>query len=221
MVDLDLNGKGMTSQRTRDRLVARLARQGISNDEILAVLGTLPRHLFVDEALAHRAYEDSALPIGYGQTLSRPFIVALMTQTLLNVPRGRVLEIGTGTGYQTAVLAAMAGVSRVYTMERLASLAERAETRLRKLRCRSVRFRHGDGYLGWPGEAPFDGILLTAAPRRVPDALLEQLGIGGRLVAPVGAEDSQELRIYDKTAHGVETSTRNDVRFVPLVKGLR
>ncbi len=221
MSRFDLVGIGMTSQRTRDRLVERLREQGIEDEDVLGLLGSLPRHIFVDEALAQRAYEDSALPIGHGQTLSRPYVVALMTQTLLDVPRARVLEVGTGSGYQTAVLAAHPGVRKVYTLERLGPLLERAEERLRALKCRDVRYRHGDGYLGWPENAPFDGILLTAAPRQVPDALLEQLAPGGRLIAPVGNTAGQELRVYDRSPAGIEVNRVEDVRFVPLRKGLR
>jgi len=221
MSKFDLLGIGMTSQRTRDRLVTRLAEQGITNADVLSAIGSVPRHIFIDEALAHRAYEDSSLPIGNGQTISQPFTVALMTQTLLNVPRARILEVGTGSGYQTAVLASMSCVTRVYSMERLASLGIRAEERIRALKGYNVRFRHGDGYKGWPEEAPFDAILVTAAPREVPPPLLEQLNVGGRLVVPVGNDDAQVLKIYDRTDDGYNVSSVNQVRFVPLVKGLR
>jgi len=220
MSQYDLVGIGMTSQRTRDRLAKRLAEQGIKNQEVLAALASVPRHIFIDEALAHRAYEDSSLPIGHGQTISRPFTVALMTQTLFEKPRSRILEVGTGSGYQTAVLASMSGVVRVFSIERLGPLKERAEERLRALRCRHVRLRHGDGYSGWPGEGPFDGILVTAAPRQVPAALLEQLSVGGRLVVPVGDDGGQVLEVYDRAESGLEKSSVDQVRFVPLVKGL-
>lgn len=219
MSTYDLNGIGMTSQRTRDRLVQRLAKQGIENPDVLATLGSVPRHIFVDEALAHRAYEDSALPIGEGQTLSQPFVVGLMTQTLLNVPRRRVLEVGTGSGYQTAVLAGL--VERVYSVERIESLQQRAAERLRALRLNNVRLHYGDGYLGWAEQAPFDAVLVTAAPREVPQALLDQLAVGGRLVVPVGESNVQELKVYDRTADGLEVQTVEYVRFVPLLKGLR
>ena len=149
MSSYDLIGIGMTSQRTRDRLVARLVERGISDADVLAAMGSVPRHIFVDEALAHRAYEDSSLPIGLSQTISQPFTVALMTQTLCTERRERVLEVGTGSGYQTAVLAAQTAVGRVYSIERLEPLLERAGERLRALRCRNVRLRHGDGYLGY------------------------------------------------------------------------
>ncbi|MBX3706579.1 MAG: protein-L-isoaspartate(D-aspartate) O-methyltransferase [Pseudomonadales bacterium] len=212
----------MTSKRTRERLLARLREQGIGNERVLAAIGAVPRHAFVDEALAHRAYEDTALPIGLGQTLSQPFVVALMTQTLLDVARPRVLEVGTGSGYQTAILARMRpDVRRIFTVERHAVLAERAETRLTALRITGARFRHGDGYEGWPEEGPFDGILVTAAPPSVPQALLEQLKVGGRLVVPVGGEDIQELQVVDRTARGYRVDTVEYVRFVPLLKGKR
>ncbi len=180
----------------------------------------MPRHIFVDEALSHRAYEDSALPIGHGQTISQPFVVAFMTSTLLNAPRARVLEVGTGSGYQTAVLRSSRRVRRVFTVERLGPLLARAEERLKAMGLESVRYRHGDGYEGWPEEAPFDGILVTAAPRQVPEALLDQLAEGGRMVVPVGGGGVQELRVYDRTATGVNVDTVRHVRFVPLVKGL-
>lgn len=223
MPRLDLTGIGMTSQRTRDRLVARLREKGIRNEDVLAAIGRVPRHIFVDEALAHRAYEDTALPIGYGQTISQPFIVALMTQALLLAgPRSRVLEVGTGSGYQTAVLASLRPqVRRVFTLERLRDLSQRAEQRLYAMGSRSVRFRYGDGYEGWPEEAPFDGILVTAAPEQVPQALLDQLSVGGRMVVPVGGQGVQELKIYDRTEAGFQVDTLEYVRFVPLVKGRR
>lgn len=218
----DLSGSGMTSQRTRDRLVARLREKGIHHEAVLAALGRVPRHIFVDEALAHRAYEDTALPIGYGQTISQPFIVALMTQTLLSAPRSRVLEVGTGSGYQTAVLASLRPlVRRVFSIERLRDLSVRAEQRLAAMGSRSVRFRHGDGYEGWPEEGPFDGILVTAAPPEVPQALLEQLAPGGRMVVPVGGDGVQELQVFDRTEQSIQVETVEYVRFVPLLKGRR
>jgi protein-L-isoaspartate(D-aspartate) O-methyltransferase len=222
MSRLDLTGSGMTSQRTRDRLVARLREKGISHDAVLTAMGKIPRHIFVDEALAHRAYEDTALPIGYGQTISQPFIVALMTQTLLSAPRSRVLEVGTGSGYQTAVLAALRPlVRRVFSVERLRDLSQRAEQRLHAMGSRSVRFRHADGYQGWAEEGPFDGILVTAAPPEVPQALLDQLAPGGRMVVPVGGDGVQELKVYDRTENGHSVETLEYVRFVPLLKGRR
>jgi protein-L-isoaspartate(D-aspartate) O-methyltransferase len=218
----DVTGIGMTSQRTRDRLAQRLRESGITNERVLAAVAAVPRHAFVDEALAHRAYEDTALPIGHGQTISQPFTVALMTQTLLDVPRPRVLEVGTGSGYQTAILARMRpDVRRIFTIERLALLSQRAEARLAGLRITGARFRHGDGYEGWPEEGPFDGILVTAAPPVVPEALLQQLKVGGRLVVPVGGDEVQELKVVDRTERGFRVDTVEYVRFVPLVKGKR
>ena len=212
----------MTSQRTRDRLVARLRERGISNELVLDAVASVPRHIFVDEALAHRAYEDSALPIGHGQTISQPFVVALMTETLLDRERGRILEVGTGSGYQTAILSAMVPeIRKIFSVERLSNLIDRAQERLAAMGCRNIRFRHGDGYQGWPEEGPFDGILVTAAPRVVPQALLDQLAPGGRLVVPVGGDEGQELKVYDRTEEGITTETLEYVRFVPLVKGTR
>jgi protein-L-isoaspartate(D-aspartate) O-methyltransferase len=215
--EFDLVGIGMTSQRTRDRLVKRLRDHGIVDERVLDVIRELPRHIFVDEALAHRAYEDTALPIGHGQTISQPYIVALMTQTLLDVPRERILEIGTGSGYQAAVLAKL--VKRVFTVERLQPLIERAEARFRALKLRNVRVKYDDGNVGWPEQAPFDGIIVTAAARSVPSALTEQLGVGGRMVIPVGGDETQELRVIDKTEEGVREESLELVRFVPLLRG--
>jgi protein-L-isoaspartate(D-aspartate) O-methyltransferase len=215
--EFDLVGIGMTSQRTRDRLVKRLRDHGIVDERVLDVIRELPRHIFVDEALAHRAYEDTALPIGHGQTISQPYIVALMTQTLLDVPRERILEIGTGSGYQAAVLAKL--VKRVFTVERIQPLIERAEARFRALKLRNVRVKYDDGNVGWPEQAPFDGIIVTAAARSVPSALTEQLGVGGRMVIPVGGDEAQELRVIDKTEEGVREESLELVRFVPLLRG--
>ena len=212
-------GIGMTSQRTRDRLVARLADQGISNIEVLDVMRSTPRHVFIDEALAHRAYEDAALPIGQGQTISQPFIVALMTQLLLSHGNlDSVLEVGTGCGYQTAVLAQV--VKRVCTMERIGSLQEGAEQRLRQLGLRNIEYRHGDGYVGWKARAPFDGIIITAAPREIPKMLLAQLALGGKMVLPVGEDGNQALQVITKTADGYDTEPLIPVRFVPLQSGV-
>ena len=215
--EFDLVGIGMTSQRTRDRLVKRLRDHGIVDERVLDVIRELPRHIFVDEALAHRAYEDTALPIGHGQTISQPYIVALMTQTLLDVPRERILEIGTGSGYQAAVLAKL--VKRVFTVERIQPLIERAEARFRALKLRNVRVKYDDGNVGGPEQAPFDGIIVTAAARSVPSALTEQLNVGGRMVIPVGGDEAQELRVIDKTEEGVREESLELVRFVPLLRG--
>jgi len=217
MSQFDLRGIGMTSQRTRDRLVQRLREHGIADERVLAVIGEAPRHIFIDEALAHRAYEDTALPIGHGQTISQPFIVALMTQTLLNRPRERVLEIGTGSGYQTTVLAAL--VKRVFTVERIQPLIERARERFRALKLRNIRVKYDDGNMGWADQGPFDGIIVTAAARNVPDALLEQLDVGGRMVIPVGDDRSQELKVIDRTEDGYHEESLEYVRFVPLLRG--
>ena len=220
----DLVGIGMTSQRTRNRLVERLREKGITDESVLGAIGTVPRHIFIDEALAHRAYEDTALPIGQNQTISQPFVVALMTQTLMTGARSRVLEVGTGSGYQTAVLASFMGtggrIDRLYTIERYAALSERARERLEAMGRYSIRYRHGDGYQGWREEGPFDGIIVTAAPPLVPDALIEQLAPGGRLVVPVGTGSGQELKVFDRTPDGIVSETVEQVRFVPLVKGL-
>jgi protein-L-isoaspartate(D-aspartate) O-methyltransferase len=217
MAEFDLDGIGMTSQRTRDRLVKRLRGRGIASELVLEVIGSVPRHIFIDEALAHRAYEDTALPIGRNQTISQPFIVALMTQALFNQPRAAVLEVGTGSGYQTAVIAALA--QKVYTIERIAALIERAETRLRALKLRNVRVRNADGNLGWADQGPFDGIMVTAAARQVPAALYDQLAIGGRLVIPVGDESMQQLLIIDRDEEGFSEQSLECVRFVPLLRG--
>ena len=217
MSQFDLRGIGMTSQRTRDRLVQRLREHGIADERVLAVIGEVPRHIFIDEALSTRAYEDTALPIGHGQTISQPFIVALMTKTLLDKPRERVLEIGTGSGYQTAILAAL--VKRVFTVERIAPLIERARERFRALKLRNIRVKYDDGNLGWPDQGPFDGIIVTAAARTVPAALLEQLAVGGRLVIPVGDDRTQELKVIDRTEEGIREESLEYVRFVPLLRG--
>ncbi|MDJ0928407.1 MAG: protein-L-isoaspartate(D-aspartate) O-methyltransferase [Gammaproteobacteria bacterium] len=220
--DTRSQGIGMTSARTRDRLVRRLASQGIDEPTVLERIRSVPRHLFVDEALASRAYEDSALPIGHGQTISQPFIVALMTQAVISDESGtirpeKVLEIGTGCGYQTAVLAPLVG--QLFTIERVGSLLRQARSRLRELGIGNVRFRHGDGMEGWPGQAPFDGILTTAAPERIPDTLLRQLNIGGRLIIPVGPPGWQELMRVTRTEDGFDRERLCGVSFVPLLGG--
>jgi protein-L-isoaspartate(D-aspartate) O-methyltransferase len=215
-----LSGIGMTSARTRERLVQRLQEQGIADPRVLDRIRNVPRHLFVDEALATRAYEDTALPIGFGQTISQPYVVARMTEALLAAgPTPKVLEIGTGCGYQTAVLAPL--VQEIYTVERIASLVGRARRALRELKIKNVHFRHDDGNVGWPTRAPFDGILLTAAPHAVPTALCEQLAMGGRLIAPVGPDGRQELIRYTKTETRVQRDCLGAVSFVPLLSGLQ
>jgi protein-L-isoaspartate(D-aspartate) O-methyltransferase len=208
----------MTSQRTRERLVQRLREQGITDPAVLEVMRNTPRHMFVDEALAQRAYEDSALPIGYSQTLSQPYIVARMTELLLSDgPVNRVLEIGTGSGYQTAVLAQL--VDKVYSVERIRPLQRQARRRLRSLRLHNVQFHHADGGMGWPSEAPFDGIITTAAPEEIPPGLLEQLVLNGRLVIPVGV-DSQRLQVVIRRDDGFDREVREAVKFVPLRSGV-
>jgi protein-L-isoaspartate(D-aspartate) O-methyltransferase len=214
---VDLNGIGMTSQRTRERLIQRLVDQGIDNHRVLDVIRTTPRHLFLDEAMAHRAYEDVALPIGFQQTLSQPYIVARMTELLLDGRNpDRVLEIGTGSGYQTAVLAQL--VNEVYSVERIKPLQQKARQRMRQLKLRNVHMNHADGGMGWAEKGPFDGILAAAAPERLPEELLRQLAPGGRLVIPVGG-DVQHLQIVDRTHEGFETTIVEEVRFVPLRPG--
>ncbi len=217
MKRVDLNGIGMTSQRTRERLIQRLVDQGISNQTVLDVIRTTPRHLFLDEAMAHRAYEDVALPIGFQQTLSQPYTVARMTELLLAAgPRRRVLEIGTGSGYQTAVLARL--VDEVYSVERIKALQQKARQRLRQLKLRNVHMNHADGGLGWEERGPFDGILATAAPERIPVDLLQQLAPEGRLIIPVGSS-TQHLQVVTRTHEGFETEIVEAVNFVPLRPG--
>ena len=217
MNSADLTGIGMTSQRTRERLIQRLVEQGITDMGVLDVIRTTPRHLFLDEAMAHRAYEDTALPIGYQQTLSQPYIVARMTELLLaDGPRKRVLEIGAGSGYQTAVLAQLVG--EVYGVERIKPLLDKARQRIRRLKLRNVHLRHADGMLGWDSEGPFDGILSAAAPEKIPEELLRQLSPGGRLVIPVGGE-SQQLQLVTRDEDGFTTRIVEAVRFVPLRPG--
>jgi protein-L-isoaspartate(D-aspartate) O-methyltransferase len=217
-----LRGIGMTSARTRDRLVQRLRDAGIRNETVLERIRSVPRHLFVDEALASRAYEDSALPIGHGQTISQPYVVALMTAALLEpladgrAPR-KVLEVGTGCGYQTAVLAPL--VRQVFSIERIGALLTATRDRLRALGVDNVRFRHGDGFEGWPGQAPFDAIIVAAAPAEVPGALLDQLAPGGRLVIPVGPPGNQELVRITRTESGFAREVLEHVSFVPFREG--
>ncbi len=212
------SGIGMTSQRTRDRLIARLREKGIDDDRVLNVMSRVPRHLFVDEALASRAYEDDALPIGFGQTISQPYIVALMTSALLGevVPR-RVLEVGTGCGYQTAVLASL--IDEVYTVERIEPLLKAARRRLIGLHYHNIHFKFSDGSLGWAEQAPFDAIITTAAAAELPRALKEQLVEGGRLIIPIGEGGGQELRLITRTEEGFDDQLLELVNFVPLVSG--
>lgn len=211
----------MTSERTRMRMVNRLREQGITNNRVLDCMRETPRHLFLDEALAHRAYEDSALPIGYGQTLSQPYIVARMTELVVTLaPRlDRVLEIGTGSGYQTAVLAQLVG--EVYSVERIKALQDKARGRLRELGLRNVYLKHSDGGFGWPEKGPFDAILSAAAPREIPDELLKQLGPNGVLVIPVGDERQMlTVVVREGNSDNFRTEELEAVRFVPLLSGI-
>ena len=211
-------GIGMTSQRTRERLIQRLMDQGITRFEVLEAIRSVPRHLFVDEALAHRSYEDTALPIGYGQTLSQPYVVARMSELALAQGRPKkVLELGSGSGYQTAILASL--VDEICAIERIKPLLERARKQLRALRVRNVRLRHGDGLDGWTSEAPFDLILGAAAPEHLPTQLLEQLAPGGRLILPVGGE-RQQLMMVTATPEGYVEEAIEEVNFVPMVRGV-
>lgn len=208
----------MTSQRTRERLIQRLMDQGITRFEVLEAIRSVPRHLFVDEALAHRSYEDTALPIGYGQTLSQPYVVARMSELALAQGRPKkVLELGSGSGYQTAILASL--VDEICAIERIKPLLERARKQLRALRVRNVRLRHGDGLDGWASEAPFDLILGAAAPEHLPSQLLEQLAPGGRLILPVGGE-RQQLMMVTATPEGFVEEVIEEVNFVPMVRGV-
>jgi len=211
-------GIGMTSQRTRDRLVARLREEGISNEAVLDVIRNTPRHLFVDEALASRAYEDTALPIGYNQTISQPYIVAVMTDLVVRNHPQKVLEIGTGSGYQAAILAPL--VSRIYTVERIKPLAVQARQRFRKLGLRNIRASYSDGTEGLPDFAPYDAIITTAATEAIPEALMEQLSPrGGRLIIPVGGRDRQTLTVVTRHGDSYEQEDLDPVIFVPLLTG--
>ncbi len=216
---IDISGAGLTSQRARDRLIKQLSELGIRNAAVLEAIRQVPRHLFVEEALVHRAYENIALPIGYRQTVSQPYIVARMTETLFDgAPVRTVLEIGTGSGYQAAVLAHL--VERVCSVERIHALSRSARELLSRLRINNVSVRHGDGAEGWPAKAPFDGILLTAAPREVPHELLVQLAPGGRLVAPVeGVDGRQQLVRYTHTEEAFVRDLLDTVCFVPMLSG--
>ncbi|WP_198246409.1 protein-L-isoaspartate(D-aspartate) O-methyltransferase [methane-oxidizing endosymbiont of Gigantopelta aegis] len=213
-----LQGIGMTSQRTRDRMVKRLQMQGIRNPQLLSVMATTPRHIFVDEALASRSYEDTALPIGHNQTISQPYIVARMTELLLeNGPRQKVLEIGTGCGYQTAVLAQL--VDQVYTVERIGPLLKKAKDRLWELGLKNIRYLHSDGGWGWPEFAPYDGVLVAAAPTEIPEALLAQMAVGAVMIIPIGDENGQQLHRVIRTESGFEDDVIEPVVFVPFLTG--
>ena len=217
------SGIGLTSARVRDRLADTLRGRGIRSPEILEQIRRTPRHLFIEEALERYAYNDNALPIGSGQTISQPYVVALMTQALLMEEDGRmrrparVLEVGCGSGYQTAILSPL--VRSLFSIERIGSLLAEARPLLAELGCRNVRFRHGDGMLGWPGQAPFDGILVAAASAAVPQALLDQLAPGGRIVIPLGDHSRQDLVRIERGEDGDVRESLAPVAFVPLLPG--
>lgn len=219
MRDLTIDGIGMTSQRTRDRLVQRLKSKGITDIRVLEVIRHTPRHLFVDEALSSRAYEDTALPIGHRQTISQPYIVARMTEVMLGQgDLKNVLEIGTGSGYQTALLAQLVPI--VYTVERISALQMQARKKVSRLGLRNVRFKLSDGSWGWSQYGPYDAIMVTAAPEEVPQALLEQLAVGGQMLIPLGREqDTQNLSLIKRTSNCYEQKFLEPVSFVPLVSG--
>ena len=220
MSRINLQGIGMTSQRTRTRLVDRLTEEGISNQQVLDIIASTPRHVFVDEAISHRAYEDTALPIGRGQTISQPYVVARMTELLLQFGHvNKVLEIGTGSGYQTAILAQI--FDEIYSVERIQALQQKAKRILRQLQLTNVKYHYGDGFEGWPqGEGTFDGIIVTAAPVVVPQKLLQQLNDGGVLIIPVGGQqDVQTLKLIQRSGDEFETHELEKVRFVPLLNG--
>lgn len=216
---VQIAGIGMTSQRTRNRMVDRLRDRGIESEAVLETLASVPRHLFVDEAMATRAYEDDALPIGDGQTISQPYVVARMTEVLLeHGPVGKVLEVGTGSGYQAAILSQL--VDHVYTVERIKNLLDKARHRFRALEYRNVQTRHSDGSWGWATNGPYEAIIVTAAPASVPEPLLEQLQIGGRMIVPVGNQRRQQtLTVITRTRTGYERVELSDVKFVPFLSG--
>ena len=215
----DHRGIGMTSQRTRERLVQRLQQQGIRDPTVLEIFRNLPRHLFVDEAMASRVYDDVSLPIGHGQTISKPYIVARMTEALNSKGTlDKVLEVGTGCGYQTAVLAKLC--VQVFSIERIDALLVKTRQRLFDMDIHNVRYKHGDGGQGWPEYAPFDGILVAAAPAGIPSALLDQLAIDGRMVIPVGVSSEQELMMLERTKSGFEEHRLQAACFVPFRGGI-
>lgn len=216
---VQIAGIGMTSQRTRNRMVDRLRDRGIENESVLEALASVPRHLFVDEAMATRAYEDSSLPIGEGQTISQPYVVARMTEVLLEQgPLKKVLEVGTGSGYQAAILSQL--VDTVYTVERIKNLLDKARHRFRALEYRNLQTRHSDGSWGWATNGPYEAIIVTAAPSSVPEPLLEQLTIGGRMIVPVGNQQRQQmLTVITRTKSGYERVELSDVKFVPFLSG--
>jgi protein-L-isoaspartate(D-aspartate) O-methyltransferase len=215
---MSLQGIGMTSRRTRERMATRLGLQGITSNKILDVMRTTPRHIFVDEALSSRAYEDTALPIGFNQTISQPYIVAKMTELLLEFGRlSKVLEIGTGCGYQTAILAQLVG--HVYSVERILPLQKKAKNHLWDLKLKNISYLHSDGGWGWPDFAPYDGILVAAAPSEIPEMLLDQMAVGGVMVIPIGKGSRQELQRVVRKENGFEIEELERVSFVPFLSG--
>lgn len=208
----------MTSHRTRMRMIERLRNQGIADEVVLSVMGAIPRHLFIEEALASRAYEDVSLPINYGQTISSPWIVARMSELLrANLHLDKVLEVGTGCGYQTAILAQLA--RHVYSVERIGPLLTRTRIRLHKLQIRNIYLKHADGLIGLPEAGPFDGIIMTAVTTHIPTVLLEQLAVGGRIVFPEGSH-KQNLCIIERNTQGYTKTTLEEVNFVPILSGI-
>ncbi|MFT6113912.1 MAG: protein-L-isoaspartate(D-aspartate) O-methyltransferase [Oleispira sp.] len=219
MNDQQLAGIGMTSQRTRNRLVQRLRDNGIKNQQVLDVMASTPRHIFIDEALAHRAYEDTSLPIGNGQTISQPYIVAKMTELLLaEGPLNNVLEVGTGSGYQTAILAPL--VKRLYSVERIEPLLNKAKQRIRQLKLNNVSFKLSDGHWGWEQSGPYDGIIAAAAPEEIPQGLLDQMAEGGRMILPVGGE-KQSLVLVIRNGEKWQRQVLEEVNFVPFLSGIK
>lgn len=217
MNSLRHNGIGMTSQRTRTRMIERLREQGIRDEVVLAAMNAVPRHMFVEEAISHFAYDDKSLPIGYAQTISQPYIVARMIEVMRNGKQlNRVLEIGTGCGYQAAVLAQVA--KEVYSVERILPLHERALSTLKELNVRNVVSKYADGGMGLPENSPFDGIIMAAAATHIPQALRDQLAVGGRMVLPLGAQE-QTLQLIERDAQGYNDSSLEPVKFVPLLMG--
>lgn len=217
-MSISIEGMGMTSQRTRDRLIHILKQQGIKNKNVLDAMASVPRHLYVDEALSSRAYENISLPIGYGQTISQPYMVARMTELLLDAGSvKRVLEVGTGSGYQTAILSRL--VFSVYSVERIKPLLNNAREKFRKLKLNNVLTKYSDGGWGWPQKAPFDVIIVTAAPEILPTSLLEQLIDGGKLIIPVGKKGKQELQVFQRAGDKFHKKVLEKVSFVPLLKG--
>lgn len=220
MNDQALIGIGSTSQRRRDALVELLRDKGISNEAVLEVIRTTPRHLFLDEAMQHNAYQNISVPIGHGQTISQPYTVARMTEILLarSAKQQRILEIGTGSGYQTAVLAQLCG--RIYSVERIEALQTRAQSILKRLGIRNVRYKFDDGHWGWSFNAPYDAILSAAAPESIPQTLLDQLAVGGCLISPVGGAEKQHLVCVTRDNYGFNFDQVEEAMFVPFLKGV-